>query len=63
MTEHTQESTKFETIYNAGSKVSCKGSDESSNHPLIYLDLNKKGSAVCPYCSRNFVIKKPIKNK
>jgi uncharacterized Zn-finger protein len=25
-------------------------------HPRIYLDLAATGSAVCPYCSRRFVL-------
>lgn len=62
MVKLTKESTKFETIYNATIKVTCKGSDNNSHHPLIYLDLSKTGSATCPYCSRNFILKKPNKN-
>ncbi len=55
------ESQKFENIYIQSKNASCKGSDQFSAHPLIYLDLSKNYSATCPYCSRHFVFQE--KNK
>lgn len=40
--------------------ISCDGGDESDGHPHIYLDLEKKGEIVCPYCSRHFILKQKI---
>ena len=45
-------------IFVNSKKVSCGGSDESSLHPLIYLQLNKQESAICPYCNKVFSIQK-----
>ena len=39
-----------------GSPAVCAGDDLLSPHPRIYLDLEKKGFAVCPYCSQKFVL-------
>ena len=39
-------------IFVNSKKVSCSGSDESSMHPLIYLQLNKQESVICPYCNK-----------
>ena len=36
--------------------VSCDGGNELG-HPTIYLGLSKNEGAVCPYCSRHFVLK------
>jgi len=36
------------------SRVSCSGAKDGSAHPLVYLSLIGKESAVCPYCSRVF---------
>ncbi len=46
---------KFENIHIHSKNVACKGSDQFSAHPLIYLDLSKNNSATCPYCSRHFI--------
>ncbi|MDA8232090.1 MAG: zinc-finger domain-containing protein [Magnetospirillum sp.] len=32
------------------------GNDGASGHPRVYLNLGDKGEAVCPYCSRRFVL-------
>lgn len=37
-------------------KVSCKGDDVSTEHPLIYLEI-KKDQIICPYCSKIFKLK------
>ncbi len=41
--------------------VSCPpaGADVALSHPRVYLDLNKNGEALCPYCSNHFVLAKP----
>ena len=37
-------------------KVSCSGTDESSKHPKIYLNIDPKTKqVVCPYCSKKFI--------
>lgn len=28
-----------------------------SMHPRVYIEIQKKGSAVCPYCSANYQLK------
>ncbi len=33
--------------------VFCCG-DDATGHPGVFLDLTKKGRAVCPYCSQIF---------
>ncbi len=33
--------------------VTCDGG-AYNGHPLVYLDIAKKGSVKCPYCSRDF---------
>ena len=38
-------------------KVGCDGGIDFG-HPLVYLDLGKKGFAICPYCSKKYVFKK-----
>lgn len=38
--------------HNDDKTVSCDGGDGASKHPLIYLKLNEKGQAVCPYCGK-----------
>ena len=57
-----------EILYVNFKKVSCQGGKEgdpsNSGHPLVYLDMGKEDSVVCPYCSRFFTIKKKhIKTK
>ncbi len=45
-------------IFVNSKKISCSGSDEASMHPLIYLQLNKQESVICPYCNRAFAVQK-----
>lgn len=40
--------------------VSCKGLEAPYDHPLIYLTI-KSDSIHCPYCQKEFVIKKDSK--
>ena len=44
----------FDPTYVKEDTIRCAG-DESSRHPTIYLSL-AKGSVVCPYCSRHFMV-------
>ena len=37
--------------------VGCDGGTDFG-HPLVYLNLGKKGFAICPYCSKKYVFKK-----
>ena len=41
---------KIKTLY-------CSGDLESSSkHPTIYLKLDNKNKATCPYCSKHFIL-------
>lgn len=35
----------------------CDGGGGALGHPLVFLNLGPGGSAVCPYCSRRFVLR------
>jgi len=48
----------FEVIRTEDHRVSCDGGSGPLGHPLIYLEIGAGGEAVCPYCSRQFVLKK-----
>ena len=48
----------LETLHVNSKKVSCEGGLGSSSHPLVYLNMGENDSVVCPYCSKNFTIKK-----
>lgn len=50
----------METVYTDESNVACDGG-EYNGHPRVYLDVAKKGHAICPYCSCEFVMKAPTK--
>lgn len=48
----------FETIHVQSSEVACDGGGGTLGHPKVYLHIDPdKGSIVCPYCSRTYVIK------
>ncbi|HCR85145.1 MAG TPA: zinc-finger domain-containing protein [Alphaproteobacteria bacterium] len=50
---------KFETIEVSETEISCDGGKGALGHPKVYLYIPKdKGSIVCPYCSKNFVLAK-----
>ncbi|MCW5699713.1 MAG: zinc-finger domain-containing protein [Rhodospirillales bacterium] len=36
--------------------VCCDGGGGPLGHPNVYLRIGKEGEAVCPYCSRRFVL-------
>ena len=38
------------------STVACDGG-KKDGHPRVYLDVSKTGKAICPYCSRVFILK------
>ena len=33
------------------------GGDGALGHPLVYLNMEKRGAVDCPYCGRKFVLK------
>lgn len=36
--------------------VRCEGGQGAEGHPVVYLNLEKTGEVVCPYCSRKYVL-------
>lgn len=46
-----------ETIEVDHDPVGCDGGGGALGHPLVYLTLGAQHEAVCPYCSRKFVLK------
>ncbi len=36
--------------------VACDGGNAGLGHPRVFLTLGADGRAVCPYCSRVFVL-------
>lgn len=49
----------LEILHVDSKKVSCDG---FGTHPLVYLNMGKKDSITCPYCSRFFTIEKKTGN-
>ena len=47
-----------ETIHVETKKVACDGGGGALGHPLVYLTIGADGHVVCPYCSRDYVLKK-----
>jgi uncharacterized Zn-finger protein len=45
-------------IASSKTKVSCNGSQKSSSHPKIFLDLSVKKETICPYCGFKFTFVK-----
>jgi len=37
--------------------VACDGPGGALGHPRVYLTLEGKGEAQCPYCDRKYVLK------
>lgn len=37
--------------------VGCDGGGDPLGHPLVYLRIGSTREVVCPYCSRQFVLK------
>ncbi|MFU7501897.1 MAG: zinc-finger domain-containing protein [Candidatus Tisiphia sp.] len=47
----------MEIIETISTSVSCFGKEPPFDHPRIYLEIDSiKGSIVCPYCSKTFVL-------
>ncbi|MCC2645951.1 MAG: Zinc-finger domain [Rickettsiaceae bacterium] len=41
--------------YTAKTHISCSGTDELTDHPTIYLEIDKNiRELACPYCNRLF---------
>ncbi len=57
----------LEILHTNSRKVACDGSKDSQGnnmgHPLVYLNMGKNDSVVCPYCSKCFVIQKSVSKK
>jgi uncharacterized Zn-finger protein len=46
-----------ETIFVDDVTVACDGPGGAGGHPRVYLSLEGKGEAECPYCDRLYVLK------
>ena len=46
-----------DTIIVETNTIACDGGIDFG-HPLVYLNLDKKGEIVCPYCSKKYIFKK-----
>ncbi len=44
-----------ETVYVTDTVVACDGG--KLGHPRVFLNLASRGEALCPYCSRRFILK------
>ena len=44
-----------ETVYVTEMVVACDGG--KLGHPRVFLNLTSRGEAICPYCSRHFILK------
>lgn len=44
-----------EPIGTRNTVVKCDGGAGPLGHPVIYLNLGKKGKVICPYCSKVYV--------
>jgi len=38
--------------------VSCDGGGGVDGHPVVYLRIGPGGAIICPYCSREFVLRR-----
>jgi uncharacterized Zn-finger protein len=48
----------YETIHVHSLSVACDGGGGALGHPKVYLHIDQdKGSIVCPYCSRTYVLR------
>ncbi len=60
--EKITRSNPIEIIHVSSKKVSCNGSKEGQNsvfgHPVSYLNMGTSDNVTCPYCGRNFKLKK-----
>ena len=49
-----QSQTPAQTEYVDTATVACDGG--ALGHPKVYLNIGSDGQAVCPYCSRRYVL-------
>lgn len=42
-------------------QVSCDGGKGALGHPKVYLNMGDKDFIECPYCGKNFLLKKEQK--
>ncbi|NDF13061.1 MAG: zinc-finger domain-containing protein [Proteobacteria bacterium] len=47
----------FETIQVETHHVRCDGGGGALGHPMVYLEMGNQNHVVCPYCSRDYVLK------
>jgi uncharacterized Zn-finger protein len=40
--------------------VFCDGGDNEEGHPKVYLEISNGSSIICPYCSKEFRLKRRI---
>jgi uncharacterized Zn-finger protein len=53
----------FEIVTVDSVTVACDGGGGDGGHPRVYLNLAPKGQGECPYCSRTFVLRRPVHEK
>ena len=46
-----------EKVYVESETVACDGGGGALGHPRVYLNMEGRDHIVCPYCSRDFVLK------
>ena len=44
-------------VYVNAKKLSCAGVEGPLGHPKVYLDMGDDNQIVCPYCSKQFILK------
>jgi len=44
-------------VYTTVDTISCAGTNDVGGHPKVYLELKHNKSVVCPYCSRQFILR------
>jgi uncharacterized Zn-finger protein len=47
-----------EVLYVTEPEVVCDGNGAYKGHPRVFLNMGKKGSIRCPYCSLQFMLQK-----
>ncbi|MFC7048170.1 MULTISPECIES: zinc-finger domain-containing protein [Pseudomonadota] len=62
MTEQTQVAATsptpaHEIIETDKKRVACNGGGGPLGHPQVFLEMGSKTSVLCPYCSREYVLK------
>ena len=44
-------------VYVDTSTIACDDHNPASSHPRVYLNLEKTGRTICPYCSCLYILK------